>query len=622
MENFNPTFWNDSPTAVEQIRFLIKQNLENENKIKSVEDTLQDILKWIENTDSKIKEEVTKVVWQMYENGELQKIIEDVTKVYILDKMQEFPKSQYIDCKRVFSFLSQTYDYATATKSGDYNAEFYTTLQGACHFVRNGTNYNVTYQIQDNAKAPTYYNNMGNLQIFTDDGALIFNGLLQAGHGNAITYDPTNDRLLITWSSEYINSISQSSGKISAISLANGVTGILKNSANQIQATVYDFADYHFSGIDFCENDNKIYAFWQYDCYALDFENLTATLIYNLNGRIGETAINSDLLNPLSGSYYNTNQNASIIKDYIFYLRFNPNIIIRYNRQLNIFDCVYEIPRTLDNKQYLAGECESISADESGKFYIFCYSEMGHRTISMFKITQCFVGNFKYPAVAPTLSLEPGANVNAKPYGRTIYVDYPHANANPTGSKDNPFRNVAEACWYINNAEWCTNKLMYVNIIDENTPSGDYHSPIWINSNSSGVVIRPNDESTHPSIGNVFGEGDCNIILVDVNVINRIPKNAPTQPFESSTLIGIRNGATLRMSAGCKLNNEYGNKATVKYGIYSQYSTVVLNEGGTLPTKDRWASGAPEGTRQLTYGTCSIICSHGLYPSSSFNILN
>ena len=95
MENFNPTFWNDSPTAVEQIRFLIKQNLENENKIKSVEDTLQDILKWIENTDSKIKEEVTKVVWQMYENGELQKIIEDVTKDYILDKMQEFPKSQY-----------------------------------------------------------------------------------------------------------------------------------------------------------------------------------------------------------------------------------------------------------------------------------------------------------------------------------------------------------------------------------------------------------------------------------------------------------------------------------------------------------------------------------------------
>ena len=79
MENFNPTFWNDSPTAVEQIRFLIKQNLENENKIKSVEDTLQDILKWIEKTDSKIKEEVTKVVWQMYENGELQQIIKDVT---------------------------------------------------------------------------------------------------------------------------------------------------------------------------------------------------------------------------------------------------------------------------------------------------------------------------------------------------------------------------------------------------------------------------------------------------------------------------------------------------------------------------------------------------------------
>ena len=95
-----------------------------------------------------------------------------------------------------------------------------------------------------------------------------------------------------------------------------------------------------------------------------------------------------------------------------------------------------------------------------------------------------------------------------------------------------------------------------------------------------------------------------------------------TQAFESSTLIGIRNGATLRMSADCKLDNEYGNKATVKYGIYSQYSTVVLNEGGRLPTKDSWASGAPEGTRQLIYGTCSIICSHGLYPSSSFNILN
>ena len=624
MENFNPTFWNDSPTAVEQIRFLIKQNLENENKIKSVEETLKDVLKWIENTDSKIKEEVTKVVWQMYENGELQQIIKDVTNEYIVEQMANAPKCQSIDFKRKTSHLTQTYDYAVATSAGNFNSQHYQVLQGACHFKRNGLSYFAYYQINNNSKTDYYYSNVGNLSIYDENGVKQFEGLLEAGHGNDITYHPIRDELLICWSSRYINKDSEKSFNISGVSLKNGFNGIVKK-GNLIEKNLYTI-DRVISGIQFADFDNKLYAFNQYQVYQIDdLENGRVHGIYDLASQINNpnSTVNGQLLNTLnSDNNYNTNQNAAISENYVYYLRFNPNVIIRYNRKLNIFDTVFQIPNCLDDGKFNVGEPESIDVEQDGTCYLHCYSYLGHRQIICHTIVQSFVTNIVNPAMAPNVNLESGANVVADPYSRAIYVDSRQNISNPSGSASSPFRSVDEACWFANNARWCSNRLMYINVVYE-----EEHTPIWVGSNASSVVLRTaptvSEQKIRNSIGNVFGEGGCNIIITDLQVLNRIPKNAVIQNFEHA-LVGVRNGAKLLMTNSVKLTNvnSNDNKAILKYAIYCQYAILIMNQGGDLPTKDSWKEGTSSVERQMLYATGSAAFTQGHYPSESLDVIN
>ena len=624
MENFNPTFWNDSPTAVEQIRFLIKQNLENENKIKSVEETLKDILKWIEDTDSKIKEEVTKVVWQMYENGELQQIIKDVTNEYIVEQMANAPKCQSIDFKRKISHLTQTYDYAAETSAGDFNSQHYQVLQGACHFMRNGISYFAYYQINNNSKTDYYYSNVGNLSIYDENGVKQFEGLLEAGHGNDITYHPVRDELLICWSSRYVNKVSEKSFNISGVSLKKGFNGIAKK-GNLIEKNLYTI-DRVINGIQYADFDNKLYAFNQYQVYQIDdLENGRVHGIYDLASQISNpnSTVNGQLLNTLnSDNNYNTNQNAAISENYVYYLRFNPNVIIRYNRKLNIFDTVFQIPNCLDDGKFNVGEPESIDVEQDGTCYLHCYSYLGHRQITCHTIVQSFVTNIVNPAMAPNVNLESGANVVADPYSRAIYVDSRQNISNPSGSASSPFRSVDEACWFANNARWCSNRLMYINIVYE-----EKHTPIWVGSNASSVVLRTaptvSEQNIRNSIGNVFGEGGCNIIITDLQVLNRIPKNAVIQNFEHA-LVGVRNGAKLLMTSSVKLTNVNSddNKAILKYAIYCQYAFLIMNQGGDLPTKDSWKAGTSSIERQMLYATGSAAFTQGHYPSESPDVIN
>lgn len=624
MENFNPTFWNDSPTAVEQIRFLIKQNLENENKIKSVEDTLQDILKWIENTDSKIKEEVTKVVWQMYENGELQQIIKDVTNEYIVEQMANAPKCQSIDFKRKTSHLTQTYDYAVAASAGNFNSQHYQVLQGACHFKRNGISYFAYYQINNNSKTDYYYSNVGNLSIYDENGVKQFEGLLEAGHGNDITYHPVRDELLICWSSRYVNKVSEKSFNISGISLKNGFNGITKK-GNLIQANVYTI-DRVISGLQYADFDNKLYAFNQYQVYQIDdLDKGKVHGIYDLYEQINNpnSTVNGQLLNTLdSDNNYNTNQTAAISENYVYYLRFNPNIIIRYNRKLNIFDTVFQIPNCLDDGKFNVGEPESIDVEEDGTCYLHCYSYLGHRQITCHTIVQSFVTNIVNPAMAPNVNLTSGANLVADPYSRAIYVDSRQNISNPSGSELSPFRSVDEACWFANNARWCTNRQIYINVVYE-----EVHTPIWVGSNAGSVILRTApteaEKNIRNSIGNVFGEGNACIVITDLQVLNRIPKNAEIQAFEHA-LIGVRNGARLLLTGSVKLTNvnSNDNKALLKYAIYCQYSFLVMNQGGDLPTKDSWKEGTSSVERQMLYATGSAAFTQGHYPSTSLDVIN
>lgn len=625
MENFNPTFWNDSPTAVEQIRFLIKQNLENENKIKSVEETLQDIQKWIENTDSKIKEEVTKIVHQMYENGELQQIIKDVTNEYIVEQMANAPKCQSIDFKRKTSYLTQTYDYSTATSEGDFNCQRYQVLQGACHFVRNGISYFAYYQVNNNSKTDYYYSNVGNLSIYDENGVKQFEGLLEAGHGNDITYHPVRDELLICWSSRYVNKVSERSFNISGISLKNGFNGIVKN-ANLIQATVYTI-DRAINSLQYAEFDSNLYAFWQYQVYQIDdLDNGKVHGIYDLASQIDNpnSTVNGQLLNTLNGAdnNYNTNQTAAITENYVYYLRYNPNVIIRYNRKLNIFDTVFQLPNCLDNGKFNVGEPESIDVEQDGTCYLHCYSYLGHRQIICHTIVQSFVTNIVNPATAPNVNLTAGANLVADPYSRAIYVDSRQNISNPSGSEISPFRSVDEACWFVNNARWCANRQMYINIVYE-----EIHTPLWVGANASSVILRTaptvSDTGTRNSIGNVFGEGGTCIIVSDLQVLNRVPKNATVQAFENA-LIGVRNGITLLLTNTVKLTNvnSNDNKAILKYAIYCQYAFLVMNQGGDLPTKDSWKEGTSSVERQMLYASGSAAFTQGHYPSESLDVIN
>ena len=419
--------------------------------------------------------------------------------------------------------------------------------------------------------------------------------------------------------------MSERSFNISGISLKNGFNGITKN-GNLIQANVYTI-DRAINSLQYAEFDSNLYAFYHYQVYQIDdLDTGTVHGVYDLASQINNpnSTVNGQLLNTIDSSdnNYNTNQTAAISENYVYYLRYNPNVIIRYNRKLNIFDTVFQLPNCLDNGKFNVGEPESIDVEQDGTCYLHCYSYLGHRQIICHTIVQSFVTNIVNPAMAPNVNLTAGANLVADPYSRAIYVDSRQNISNPSGSDRSPFRSVDEACWFANNARWCTNRQIYINIVYENV-----HTPIWVGSNASSVILRTAptevDKGIRNSIGNVFGEGNACIVISDLQVLNRIPKNADIQAFEHS-LVGVRNGTKLLLTNTVKLTNENSddNKAILKYAIYCQYAFLVMNQGGDLPTKDSWKAGTSSIERQMLYASGSAAFTQGHYPSDSLDVIN
>ena len=645
MENFNPTFWNDSPTAVEQIRFLIKQNLENENKIKSVEDTLQDILKWIESTDSKIKEEVTKVVWQMYENGELAQIIKDTVNDYLKNVSLNAMKTQSIDLRREMRGYARCYKPYTADFAGDYYSFNFPTLSGACDFERNGQNYSAFLFISDVGKWKV--SNYVELRIYShsangDDYNLEFKGYAKFGHANDCCYSHELDKLLIAESSKYLDGAGENDGRVASgvvygVDLSKGVNGIETIDFTQdditykniINLTRYDFSNSIPSTNGISEFENKIYIANSYDIYVVDdFAKLKTTKLYSLNKKIGvDSSANGKMLIEPQDWFEITGQTFAINSKYLYFLKFNPNCIVRYDRALNKFDTVFNMPKCFDAGTYLIGEPEAIDVDELGNISVFCYSEMAPRSVCGFKIFQKFVGNIENPAFVLNAHYYSGSQTYGKPYDRTLVVydkgwneerayipNKDKYTMNPAGNDSGgAFSTLAEACWLINNAEWAKGKYFTIRIIND----GDKTPPCWITTNASGVEIvsrkKENGEFNIFHIGNIFAKGSVSITTHYVKIRNRVCKNAPhSDSAFGNCAVFVKGGVRLTMLNGTKIDLPASAVSPINDGIHCEESTFTCTTQAAttdLPRPEKFEERS--ATSQMITTSASICLTHG-----------
>lgn len=129
---FNPFFYNDSPLPLELIhKALTELDYINKNVLPTVDELKTKVDKLIADLDDAIKDEVQRVINDMYVSGELGQIIGQAIAQSMTGKSGNF------DLQHMGYSLHKAHSYAYSTlpdadASLTYQEELYNALQGNC----------------------------------------------------------------------------------------------------------------------------------------------------------------------------------------------------------------------------------------------------------------------------------------------------------------------------------------------------------------------------------------------------------------------------------------------------------------------------------------------------------
>lgn len=637
---FNPFFWNDSPLPIEQIILLIQ-------RVGDLGADIEEIKKLAEDINTNIDEAVKKEILALYESGELKTIVSE-----IVDELTNTPiKSQYLDLKRIQRHLYNKYTQGSTQSNGKYFDEtpHYCSVQGACHFWKNGTGHNAIYLRP--MTAPASNANFGKLIIIGDDGNVEYpqgeqTGLLEAGHGNDIIYHKERDSLFIcisTWNEQTSTGTVETVDNLGIleIPLSNGISEIKEETIDgekQIKATdwiVVDSGFAHIGGMAYLDGEFYIgggYSINKVTAFNTENNNHTLSnkLFFRGGGYINKFSESNGQwigTNDNSSNYNPINQNFEVTSKYIYFLKFNPDCIIRWNRVKHMYDCVYELPEVMDGKKFSLGEPESFTIDaDTGNIWLYTTKQMQYTYISQHYMVQIFGGNIYNPAITPTVLVTRGGDYY-RTYSNVVYVDRFTDNVNPTGGVTTPFKTIDEAAMFINYSEMCRGKFIYIYLVT----ASPY--PSQFNGNASGIYIKEATnyaDSTYPGgalIGNIFAEGTTQITIQNVRLSNRVATDA--QPYLPSAwqycLVGLKNNATFVLlgNTGVVLDGlgsgegTTGNyNAPVRNIIHAQYSNVYVAPNITttptsgsrhMPTNTTWKAYVEKTKAYLESGNNNVI---------------
>lgn len=444
---FNPFFFNDSPLPLELIhKALTELNYINKNVLPTVDELKDKVDQLIADLDGAIKDEVQRVINDMYESGELAEILESIIDERLSQAFA--PKEFMIDTRREFRVALRAQNYNSTT----FNDEIYSYCQGGNMFMRQGVQYyigcykvswgNNTYYKNDNADIRLYMYLGGRWQF-------VKNQVYSVGHANDIRYIPELDKFFVVEGSVYNQTATETGSKqIIVIDWdlpAQPTAEFTINGfyPNRDRITCIDYFDGKYWAFIGSGGDSpvQIYTFTLTDNYVV--ENLETYDVFYVPYH-AET--------PYTMICAGVCQN----EDYIFMGNTAPAGIYRYNKHTKKLDCFYNIGDTTNNSMCMTGEIENLSLIDN--IIYISTSIHSNQTVNYWDYNQVFSFDYVNGLAVP--------NKVFTSYGgstRVISVGNPNSDtnidaavreiSNPnglTGDYGLPFQTWGEAFLFIN----------------------------------------------------------------------------------------------------------------------------------------------------------------------------
>lgn len=560
---FNPFFYSDSPLPLELIhKALTELDYINRDVLPTVDELKTKVDKLIADLDGTIKDEVTKVIDNMYESGELGAVIAQA----IANSMTG--KSGNIDLSHMGYILHKAHSWAFSNlppvdQSFTIDEEYYNSLQGNSVFMINGNLYwACAYVCQNGSHFES--NNAIRMYIYTinQDGSLSYitdREFAGVGHANGVGY--CNGYIYIT-----SNSLAGAGGGLTTnvcrISFdGENLGGVWSSNYNKYTVEVKTPTGVEGDFTDFvCGFNDVIYfADSNMSIYTFDWERGVATKVYNrINGIEGYTG-----------------DGMSVTEDYI-YMGASGYRIKRYNKQLGYVDWVYQLPIKPNNGAFKIGEVEGFTVINGILYLAGGYNLSGMSTkYNTYSVTHFYRQNLATNDIAVPALID---WTNGYIRENAIFTT---TGAIPS-DRDNP-RHIANTVDYLD-----TNSIqMALDLIESNdyiqratisirqrrnTETIDIRTtkPITID----GTYYRNNIENgASPSIGHIYTASNTSLYILNIIINNRLPEDISNSNVTDNCICSIGGIISIR---NCAFSTGLiTNASNVKYAIKAYYG--ILN---------------------------------------------
>ena len=602
---FNPYFFWDSPLPLELIQ---KALMELKDITPTVEELKAKVDKLVNDLDGAVKEEVEKVINEMYESGEFDKILQESAESYLAN----MPLNTPLNFKRVYRAL---FNIGDNNRYASLNVRP-SALQSGTYVSYNGIDYYIYCIIPEGVHSPGHSNTGDIIAVNVATGIIAGAVAVPFEHMNSCDYNPYDHNLYISGTLNYTNPSDTSSnpsnlvftiGIEEIIGLSKG--GLNKNFTDVLQLddisyyqpsySTWDFGDFaewpgvSTNNISYGNNleANEMYVGYSYAMvYKVNFIHRTCELV-------GSSSLNTQIANLFGENPGMVMQTGSIHGNYYYLVTHNPGLIIRCNLTTEKIEYIYNLPQLSDNGYYVIGEPECVKILDNGDIYLFTFSDIFQTIYRQYRICQIFKSNiftnYNY------------LNIPDKKEPLTIYVDRLNKQSNPDGSASRPFNSIAEAIHFCNSTEVAD----AINVmLRSNSNMGvevTANKKINIMTDSSHMS-ETGEDYDKASIGGLICSGALLCILDNISVHMSYPEDylpsGYVQAYQSNLIFN-------------RVYMSYNNQLSLNVCYYMTFCTGILTGSGNFTVQNGYettSNGIPwVSTGRFIQGTAISFNAHG-----------
>lgn len=571
---FNPFFYCDSPLPMELIH---KALLELKTLSPTVAELKEKVDKLIADLDDGIKEEVARVINEMYENGEFRQIIAQEIAQSITGK------SGNIDLAHMGYILHQAHSYGVSELPPEdaqltVDEELFSALQGNCVFNIAGNKYwaccyvcqNGSHYDTGNAARIYVYtiNNNNTLSYVTDKE------FAALGHCNSMTF--LNGYLYIS-PNNYLGAGAGTTTDVHRISFDGTTLGGNWHPASQTYRAetqtptgwIYNtaYSDH------ICAYNNRLYLCDSVmNVYIYDWDTNTVSLsIERVNGEQG--ALTAD---------------GFAITDNYIYMGASGYRIKRYSKVDGVIDWVIQLPAKPNNGAFKIGEVEGFTVDDDNMLYLAGFYNLNSESTrsNTYSITHFYCQNLA------TNDVEIPNFINwSNGYLRANAIFA--VDGNIPSDRDNPRNDYftvgaaqvavdfIETNDYIERGVISIRQYRNMSTIDIRTPK-----PIQID----GSYFRTHSsKGVNPSIGHIYCISSNNLYIINVTLNNRLPSDINNTNITDNCICCL--GGNIAVQNCAFPTGLITNSSTVKYAIKVYHGVLNARTDADYSTNpEQWVT--------------------------------